>query len=71
MFLDALPAAADGADDIGWTVSVDSTVVRAHRPLLLIPRGPWPKLRRRQIRAVIPQPSDHIAHRLRRGRHWC
>ncbi|MCE3033758.1 transposase, partial [Streptomyces sp. CMSTAAHL-2] len=26
-------------------------------------------LRRRQIRAVIPQPSDQIGHRLRRGRH--
>jgi transposase len=25
-------------------------------------------LRRRQIRAVIPQPSDQIGHRLRRGR---
>jgi hypothetical protein len=27
----ALLAAADGADDIGWTVSVDSTVCRAHQ----------------------------------------
>ncbi|MGY1402177.1 IS5 family transposase [Streptomyces sp. SS10] len=29
--LTALLAAADGADDIGWTVSVDSTVCRAHQ----------------------------------------
>ncbi|WPW17388.1 IS5 family transposase [Streptomyces griseoincarnatus] len=29
--LAALLAAADGADDIGWTVSVDSTVCRAHQ----------------------------------------
>ncbi|MFE2581749.1 IS5 family transposase [Streptomyces sp. NPDC059378] len=143
--------AAEGADDIGWTVSVDSTVCRAHqhaagarkkglqatepgdhalgrsrgglstkvhlasdslaRPLALcvtagqagdapafetvmagirVPRsGPGrPRtrpdavladrayssrairkhLRRRGIRAVIPQPSDQIGHRLRRGR---
>ncbi|MFF8407765.1 IS5 family transposase [Streptomyces sp. NPDC015684] len=144
-------AAAESADDIGWTVSVDSTVCRAHqhaagarkkglqaaepddhalgrsrgglstkvhlasdscaRPLALcvtagqagdapafetimavirVPRsGPGrPRtrpdavladrayssrairnhLRRRGIRAVIPQPSDQIGHRLRRGR---
>ncbi|MFI5831502.1 IS5 family transposase [Streptomyces sp. NPDC051578] len=150
--LTAVLAAADAVDDIGWTVSVDSTVVRAHqhaagapqkgaadrnepadhalgrsrgglstkihvvadgfaRPLGLavtagqagdapafetvmarirVPRtGPGrPRtrptmvladrayssrairghLRRRQIRAVIPQPSDQIGHRLRRGR---
>ncbi|MFL9680555.1 IS5 family transposase [Streptomyces sp. KL110A] len=149
--LAALLAAADGADDIGWTVSVDSTVCRAHqhaagarkkgidraepedhalgrsrgglstkvhlvsdghaRPLALrvsagqagdapafevvmagirVPRsGPGrPRtrpdavladrayssrairehLRRRGIRAVIPQPADQIGHRLRRGR---
>nr|WP_268250792.1 IS5 family transposase [Streptomyces djakartensis] len=148
----AVLAAADAVDDIGWTVSVDSTVVRAHqhaagalkrgpqaenepadhalgrscgglstkihlaadgraRPLALdvtagqagdapafetvmarirVPRtGPGrPRtrptmvladrayssrairghLRRRQIRAVIPQPSDQAGHRLRRGR---
>uniref|UniRef100_UPI0040403AE3 IS5 family transposase n=1 Tax=Streptomyces sp. f51 TaxID=1827742 RepID=UPI0040403AE3 len=147
----AVLAAAEGADDIGWTVSVDSTVCRAHqhaagarkkglqaaepddhalgrsrgglstkvhlasdghaRPLALrvtagqagdapafesvmagirVPRsGPGrPRtrpdavladrayssrairshLRRRGIRAVIPQPSDQIGHRLRRGR---
>jgi transposase len=29
--LSAVVAAADAADDIGWTVSVDSTVVRAHQ----------------------------------------
>ncbi|MFD6972041.1 hypothetical protein [Streptomyces sp. NPDC059949] len=29
--LTAVLAAADADDDIGWTVSVDSTVVRAHR----------------------------------------
>ena len=29
--LAALLAAADGADDVGWTVSVDSTVCRAHQ----------------------------------------
>lgn len=29
--LAALLASADGADDIGWTVSVDSTVCRAHQ----------------------------------------
>lgn len=29
--LAALLAAADGADDIGWIVSVDSTVCRAHQ----------------------------------------
>lgn len=29
--LAALLAAADGADDIGWTVSVDSTVCRSHQ----------------------------------------
>ncbi|WP_406052923.1 IS5 family transposase [Streptomyces virginiae] len=145
-------AAADAADDIDWTVSVDSTVVRAHqhaagalkkgagrrepadhalgrsrgglstkvhlaadgraRPLaftvtagqagdapafetvmdrIRVPRtGPGrPRtrpavvladrayssrairahLRRRGIRAVIPQPSDQIGHRQRRGRH--
>ncbi|MER5312983.1 IS5 family transposase [Streptomyces sp. NPDC002773] len=150
--LAALLAAADGADDIGWTVSVDSTVCRAHqhaagarkkgaplraepddhalgrsrgglstkvhlvsdghaRPLALrvtagqagdapafevvmagirVPRsGPGrPRtrpeavladrayssrairehLRRRGIRAVIPQPADQVGHRLRRGR---
>lgn len=27
----AVPAAAEGADDIGWTVSVDSTGCRAHQ----------------------------------------
>ncbi|MER6257847.1 hypothetical protein ABT224_41670 [Streptomyces sp. NPDC001584] len=26
-----MPAAADAGDDIGWTVSVDSTLVRAHQ----------------------------------------
>ncbi|MFF4246949.1 IS5 family transposase [Streptomyces sp. NPDC001822] len=150
--LAAVLTAADDADDIGWTVSVDSTVCRAHqhsagarkkgapgraepddhalgrsrgglstkvhlasdacaRPLALrvtagqagdapafetvmagirVPRsGPGrPRtrpdavladrayssrairshLRRRGIRAVIPQPSDQIGHRLRRGR---
>ncbi|MGW6900289.1 IS5 family transposase [Streptomyces sp. NPDC054919] len=149
--LAAVLAAAEGADDIGWTVSVDSTVCRADqhaagarekglqaaepddhalgrsrgglsakvhlasdslaRPLALcvtagqagdapafatvmagirVPRsGPGrPRtrpdavladrayssrairnhLRRRGIRAVIPQPSDQIGHRLRRGR---
>ncbi|MFF6953006.1 IS5 family transposase [Streptomyces iakyrus] len=150
--LAALLAAADDADDIGWTVSVDSTVCRAHqhaagtrkkgalgraepedyalgrsrgglstkvhlasdnhaRPLALrvtrgqagdapafetvmasirVPRtGPGrPRtrpevvladrayssrairkhLRRRGIRAVIPQPSDQVGRRLRRGR---
>ncbi|MGW6613225.1 IS5 family transposase [Streptomyces erythrochromogenes] len=150
--LAAVLAAADAADDIDWTVSVDSTVVRAHqhaagarkkgatgagepadhalgrsrgglstkvhlaadggaRPLafavtagqagdapafetvmarIRVPRsGPGrPRtrpfvvladrayssrairshLRRRGIRAVIPQPSDQIGHRLRRGR---
>ncbi|AKN73611.1 hypothetical protein QR97_31065 [Streptomyces sp. PBH53] len=29
--LAAVLAAADDADDIGWTVSVDSTVCRAHQ----------------------------------------
>ncbi|MFF3697910.1 IS5 family transposase [Streptomyces sp. NPDC002221] len=150
--LAAVLAAADDADDIGWTVSLDSTVCRAHqhaagarkrglparakpddhalgrsrgglstkihlasdslaRPLALrvtagqagdapafetvmagirVPRsGPGrPRtrpdavladraysscairnhLRRRGIHAVIPQPSDQIGHRLRRGR---
>ncbi|MGW5617130.1 IS5 family transposase [Streptomyces sp. NPDC003877] len=152
MILAAVPAAADADDDIDWTVSVDSTVVRAHqhaagalkkgrptaasrpnhalgrsrgglstkvhlaadghaRPLafvvtagqagdasafetvmsrIRVPRtGPGrPRtrpvavladrayssrairshLRRRGIRAVIPQPSDQVGHRLRRGR---
>ncbi|MFK4090496.1 IS5 family transposase [Kribbella sp. NPDC020789] len=150
MILAAVLAAADADDDIDWTVSVDSTVVRAHqhaagalkrgrprgepadhaigcsrgglstkvhlaadgraRPLaftvtagqagdapafetvmsrIRVPRrGPGrPRtrplavladrayssrairahLRRRGIRAVIPQPSDQIGHRLRRG----
>ncbi|MEU8472076.1 IS5 family transposase [Streptomyces sp. NPDC029006] len=149
--LAAVLAAADVDDDIDWTVSVDSTVIRAHqhaagarkrgarsgepadhalgrsrgglstkvhlaadggaRPLaftitagqagdapafetvmsrIRVPRnGPGrPRtrplalladrayssrairshLRRRGIRAVIPQPSDQIGHRLRRGR---
>ncbi|WP_375803486.1 IS5 family transposase [Streptomyces sp. A012304] len=149
--LTAVLAAADADTDIGWTVSVDSTVCRAHqhaagarkkglpaaepddhalgrsrgglstkghlasdsraRPLALrvtagqagdapafktvmaairVPRnGPGrPRtrpeavladrayssrairnhLRRRGIRAVIPQPSDQVGHRLRRGR---
>ncbi|WP_099053112.1 IS5 family transposase [Streptomyces griseochromogenes] len=145
-------AAADESDDIGWTVSVDSTVCRAHqhaagarkrglpdraepgdhglgrsrgglstkvhlasdsyaRPLALhvtagqagdapafeavmagirVPRSGRGRprtrpeavladrayssrairgqLRRRGIRAVIPQPSDQVGHRLRRGR---
>ncbi|WP_435280146.1 IS5 family transposase [Streptomyces sp. 1222.5] len=151
MLLAAVLAAADADDDIDWTVSVDSTVVRAHqhaagalkkgrlaqaspdhalgrsrgglstkvhlaadgraRPLafsvtagqagdapafetvmsrIRVPRsGPGrPRtrplavladrayssrairshLRRRGIRAVIPQPSDQVGHRLRRGR---
>ncbi|MET7622294.1 IS5 family transposase [Streptomyces sp. NPDC005408] len=152
MILTAVLAAADADDDIDWTVSVDSTVVRAHqhaagaltrgrptpasppttrsdaprgglstkfhlaadgraRPLaftvtagqagdapafetvmsrIRVPRtGPGrPRtrplavladrayssrairshLRRRGIRAVIPQPSDQVSHRLRRGR---
>ncbi|MFG3270003.1 IS5 family transposase [Streptomyces luteogriseus] len=152
MILAAVLAAADADDDLDWTVSVDSTVVRAHqhaagarkrgpahsgepadhalgrsrgglstkvhlaadgraRPLaftvtagqagdapafetvmsrIRVPRtGPGrPRtrplavladrayssrairshLRRRGIRAVIPQPSDQIGHRLRRGR---
>ncbi|WP_410002565.1 IS5 family transposase [Streptomyces sp. PBH53] len=151
MILTAVLAAADADDDIDWTVSVDSTVVRAHqhaagalkrgpqaetspdhalgrsrgglstkvhlaadgraRPLaftvtagqagdapafvtvmsrIRVPRtGPGrPRtrplavladrayssrairshLRRRGIRADIPQPSDQIGHRLRRGR---
>ncbi|WP_437090099.1 IS5 family transposase [Streptomyces sp. enrichment culture] len=150
MILAAVLAAADADDDIDWTVSVDSTVVRAHqhaagarkkgvhgepadhaigrsrgglstkvhlaadgraRPLaftvtagqagdapafetvmsrIRVPRrGPGrPRtrpqavladrayssrairshLRRRGIRAVIPQPSDQVGHRLRRGR---
>ncbi|MFD6192062.1 IS5 family transposase [Streptomyces sp. NPDC060275] len=151
MILAAVLAAADADDDLDWTVSVDSTVVRAHqhaagalkrgrptpaspdhalgrsrgglstkvhlaadgraRPLAFtvtagqagdapafetvmsrvrVPRtGPGrPRtrplavladrayssrairshLRRRGIRAVIPQPSDQVGHRLRRGR---
>lgn len=149
--LAAVLAAAEGADDIGWTVSVDSTVCRAHqhaagarkrgsrpdrtrRPCAwTLPRRPehegpprqrqpctpprplrhrrpsWRRpglrdrhgrhpcsakrpgrprtrpdavladrayssrairkhLHRRGIRAVIPQPSDQLGHRLRRGR---
>nr|WP_281194324.1 IS5 family transposase [Streptomyces yerevanensis] len=150
--LAAVLAAADADDDVGWTVSVDSTVCRAHqhsagarkrgrpgrsepkdhalgrsrgglstkvhlasdsraRPLSLhvtagqagdapafeavmagirIPRSGLGRprtrpavvladrayssrairghLRRRGIRAVIPQPADQIGHRLRRGR---
>ncbi|AXE90022.1 hypothetical protein C1703_33845 [Streptomyces sp. Go-475] len=31
MILTAVLAAADADDDIDWTVSVDSTVVRAHQ----------------------------------------
>ncbi|MFH8804513.1 IS5 family transposase [Streptomyces sp. NPDC017936] len=149
--LAAVLAAADDSDDIGWTVSVDSTVCRAHqhaagarkrgpadrsepddhglgrsrgglstkvhlasdsyaRPLALhvtagqagdapafeaimagirVPRSGRGRprtrpeavladrayssrairgqLRRRGIRAVIPQPSDQVGHRLRRG----
>ncbi|MFF0163885.1 IS5 family transposase [Streptomyces sp. NPDC005263] len=151
MILAAVLAAADADDDLDWTVSVDSTVVRAHqhaagarkggrparkspdhalgrsrgglstkvhlaadgraRPLaftvtagqagdapafetvmsrIRVPRtGPGrPRtrpltvladrayssrairshLRRRGIRAVIPQPYDQVGHRLRRGR---
>ncbi|WP_442806976.1 IS5 family transposase [Streptomyces sp. NBC_01318] len=147
----AVLAAADAGDDVGWTVSVDSTVCRAHqhsagarkrgrpagpnpdhalgrsrgglstkvhlasdsqaRPLAIhvtagqagdapafeavmarirIPRTGLGRprtrpatvladrayssrairghLRRRGIRAVIPQPADQIGHRLRRGR---
>ncbi|WP_407560853.1 IS5 family transposase [Streptomyces sp. 184] len=149
--LAAVLAAADADDDLGWTVSVDSTVCRAHqhaagarkkgcpadpspdhalgrsrgglstkvhlasdsraRPLSIhvtagqageapafeavmagirIPRSGLGRprtrptavladrayssrairghLRRRGIRAVIPQPADQIGHRLRRGR---
>ncbi|WP_203184259.1 IS5 family transposase [Streptomyces pratensis] len=150
--LSAFQAAADEAADIGWTVSVDSTVCRAHqhaagarkrgrpdraepedhglgrsrgglstkvhlasdsqaRPLALhvtagqagdapafeavmasirVPRSRHGRprtrpdavladrayssrairehLRRRGIRAVIPQPADQVGHRLRRGR---
>ncbi|MFI8200474.1 IS5 family transposase [Streptomyces sp. NPDC085942] len=150
--LSATLAAADDGDDIGWTVSVDSTVCRAHqhaagarkrghpgpaepdnhglgrsrgglstkvhvasdshaRPLafhitagqsgdapafeavlagIRVPRHGQGRprvrpdavlaerayssrairsyLRRRGIRAVIPQPSDQVGHRLRRGR---
>ncbi|WP_419664813.1 IS5 family transposase [Streptomyces sp. 2-1] len=151
--LSAILAAADAGDDVGWTVSVYSTVCRAHqhaagarkkgapegsephdralgrsrgglstkvhlasgsraRPLALlvtagqagdapafgavmarirVPRKGLGRprtrpalvladrayssrairahLRRRGIRAVIPQPADQIGHRLRRGRH--
>ncbi|NEB02561.1 IS5 family transposase [Streptomyces sp. SID13726] len=150
--LSAILAAADAGDDVGWTVSVDSTICRAHqhavgarkrgpaersephdhalgrsrgglstkvhlasdsraRPLALhvtagqagdapafeavmarirVPRTGLGRprtrpalvladrayssrairthLRRRGIRAVIPQPADQIGHRLRRGR---
>ncbi|MER7959523.1 IS5 family transposase [Streptomyces sp. NPDC096030] len=148
--LAAVLAEADGADDIGWTVSVDSTACRAHqhaagagknraphepndhalgrsrgglstkihlasdsraRPLAIhvtagqagdapafedviagirVPRNGRGRprtqpdavmadrayssrairkhLRRRGIRGVIPQPSDQVSHRLRRGR---
>ncbi|MFJ9041104.1 IS5 family transposase [Streptomyces sp. NPDC102406] len=149
--LSAVLAAADAGDDVGWTVSVDSTVCRAHqhaagarkrgrprsephdhalgrsrgglstkahlasdsraRPLALhvtagqagdapafeavmasirVPRTGLGRprtrpalvladrayssrairahLRRRGIRAVLPQPADQVGHRLRRGR---
>lgn len=152
MILAAVLAAADGDDDIDWTVSVESTVVRVHqhaagarkrgrpdpasrrprartlsrrtehqgpsrsgrlctalaftvtagqagdapafetvmsrirvlrngpgrpqtRPLAVLAdrayssRAIRSSLRRRGIRAVIPQPSDQIGHRRRRGRH--
>ncbi|MDQ0710588.1 transposase [Streptomyces luteogriseus] len=37
----AVLAAADAVDDLGWTVSVDSTVVRAHQPAVgALKRGP-------------------------------
>lgn len=122
MILAAVLAAADADGDLDWTVSVDSTVVRAHqhaagackrgrparesppitrsarqretagrscepgstrlripgrprtRPLAVLAdrayssRGIRNHLRRRGIRAVIPQPSDQVGHRLRRGR---
>ncbi|MFF6773271.1 IS5 family transposase [Streptomyces sp. NPDC012637] len=56
--LAALLAAADGADDIGWTVSVDSTVCRAHQHAA----GARKKGRRFRV-----EPDDHALGRSRGG----
>jgi transposase len=71
MILGALRAGCDeGARD--WTVAADATVVRA-RPGRMLGDKAYSSsairahLRRRGIKATIPEPSDQVRSRLRRG----
>ncbi|MET7295704.1 IS5 family transposase [Streptomyces griseoloalbus] len=59
MVLTALLAAADADDDIDWTVSVDSTVVRAHQHAA--------GARRNGRRRTPDEPADHALGRSRGG----
>jgi transposase len=57
MILAAVPAAADADDDIDWTVSVDSTVVRAHQHAA----GPLTKGRTTPASPPITRSDAHAA----------
>ncbi len=53
--LAAVLAAADAVDDIGWTLSVDSTVVRAHQHAAgALKKGPQGGSRRPTTRSDAP-----------------
>jgi transposase len=73
-----LLATADAAGRIGWAISVDSTIARAHQHATTITRHPGAGsnhssrairayLRRRRITAVIPEPADQAGPRARHG----
>lgn len=58
--LAAVQAAAEGADDIGWTVSVDSTVCRAHQHAAgARKRGSRPDRTRRPCAWTLPRRPEH------------
>ena len=67
-----LAAAADAAGLVGWSLSVDSTIARAHQHATNTTRRTAScairaHLRSRGIKAVIPEPHDQKGHRDRRG----
>jgi hypothetical protein len=74
MLLRVIQSRADAAGRVDWSVSVDSSIVRAHqhsaRPCSGR-QGPArairAHLRARGIGSVIPEPDDQKAHRKRRG----